>query len=174
MLKKRAETGSLHLFVQPIFPQSRDSKAQPTAIACQTPNSPPVTRSATQSTNPTKVENLEVVVEPAVTSPPTEEKTRESDRLSELRDIVMDDNTLSVTSGTLPSMCLDAIQSGTLRSTEIKKVLRKMEKVEVVKTTDVYVSPCRAIVRKYKDSGAYCIPSEGRVKNMCIENFYVD
>lgn len=166
MLKKRVEAGSLHLLVQPIFPQSRDSKAQPTAIACHSPNTPPATRPAAR-------EPVEVVVEPAVAPPPPEEKT-ESERLSEIRDIVLDDSTLSVTSGPLPAMYMEAVQSGTLRPTEIKKVVRKVERVEVAKTMDVYVSPCRAIVRKYKDSGAYCIPNEGRAKNMCIENFYVD
>ena len=86
MLKKRVEAGSLHLLVQPIFPQSRDSKAQPTAIACHSPNTPPATRPAAR-------EPVEVVVEPAVAPPPPEEKT-ESERLSEIRDIVLDDSTL--------------------------------------------------------------------------------
>ena len=103
----------------------------------------------------------------------TEEPVRENERLSELREIVMDETTPSVASGTLPSMCLEAIPSGTLRSTEIKKVLRKMEKVEE-RPGDVYVSPCRAIVRKWRDAGAYCVTSEGRTKNLCIENFTVD
>ena len=187
VLKKRAEVGSLHLFVQPIFPQSRDSKAS--SVACQSPNTPMATRETSTETavEPPQSSQLVETSQPAQTGQPsqpsqpsetsqvtqTEEPVRENERLSELREIVMDETTPSVASGTLPSMCLEAIPSGTLRSTEIKKVLRKMEKVEE-RPVDVYVSPCRAIVRKWRDAGAYCVTSEGRTKNLCIENFTVD
>lgn len=190
VLKKRAEVGSLHLFVQPIFPQSRDSKAS--SVACQSPNTPMATRATEETSTETAVEppqssQLVETSQPTQTGQPsqpsqpsetsqvtqTEEPVRENERLSELREIVMDETTPSVASGTLPSMCLEAIPSGTLRSTEIKKVLRKMEKVEE-RPVDVYVSPCRAIVRKWRDAGAYCVTSEGRTKNLCIESFTVD
>lgn len=99
VLKKRAEVGSLHLFVQPIFPQSRDSKAS--SVACQSPNTPMATRATEETSTETAVEppqssQLVETSQPAQTGQPsqpsetsqvtqTEEPVRENERLSELR-----------------------------------------------------------------------------------------